>query len=256
MARKKTQSSSTRRWHRAIGVGASVFVVFLVISGLMLNHAQQLGLDQRHVAPAWLLNWYGLAGPGQLRSFAIDGRWLSFAGSELYLDGKPVATAPGGVGAVAFGDWLVAAGRNELLLFDHGGELIERLPWEIRGAGAVEALGRTEHGAVVVRSAGKFWQADAEMLNWSPLEAAPAATAWSIAANAPAALQQAIQQQYRGNGLSLERLLLDIHSGRIFGWVGLLVYDLLALILGFSALSGLVLWWRTRGNGQANGRRK
>jgi len=46
-------------------------------------------------------------------------------------------------------------------------------------------------------------------------------------------------------------VLLDLHSGRIFGPVGVLVYDLLALTLGFLAISGLVLWFRGRRNGKS-----
>jgi len=52
----------------------------------------------------------------------------------------------------------------------------------------------------------------------------------------------------------MERLLLDFHSGRIFGPVGVLVYDLLALAVGFMAISGLVLWFRGRRNGNGNGK--
>ncbi len=48
----------------------------------------------------------------------------------------------------------------------------------------------------------------------------------------------------------MERVLLDLHSGRIFGPVGVLVYDLLALALGFLSISGLLLWFRGRRNGK------
>ena len=49
--------------------------------------------------------------------------------------------------------------------------------------------------------------------------------------------------------MSLERLLLDLHSGRFFGSAGVLVYDVLALAIGFLAISGLILWIRGRRNG-------
>ena len=35
------------------------------------------------------------------------------------------------------------------------------------------------------------------------------------------------------------------HSGRIFSSAGVIIYDLLALILGSLATSGLVLWFRS-----------
>jgi len=256
MARKTGNSSSTRRWHRGIGVGASLFVVFLVVSGLALNHASQLGLDRQHVSPRWLLRWYGIGGPEQLRSFAVDGHWLSFAGSQLYLDDQSVATASDGVGATIHGDWLVAASTKELLLLNRRGELIERLPWDLAGAAEIEAIGHDTTGEVVVQSDGRTWLADTELLGWSEHEGPAAALEWSVAEEAPPGVRRAIVSHYSGNGLSVERLVLDIHSGRIFGRLGMFVYDVLALILGFSAVSGLVLWWRTRGNGNGKGRNR
>ncbi len=253
MARKRSQASTTRRMHRSIGVGASIFVVFMVLSGLALNHSHQLGFDQQHLAPSFLLRWYGLGEPAQLQSFAVDEQWLSFAGSQLYLDGARVATTTKGVGAVANGDWLVAASSEELILLNRDGSLIERLPWDQPGAGLIEAIGRLNTGSLVVKSAGQTWLADAELLEWKQLEPAPDASLWATSQAAPAAIQKAILQQYQGEGISLERLLLDAHSGRIFGPVGVIVYDLLALLLGALALSGLVLWWRGRRNGQRNG---
>jgi uncharacterized iron-regulated membrane protein len=48
----------------------------------------------------------------------------------------------------------------------------------------------------------------------------------------------------------MEQLFLDLHSGRIFGTAGTLIYDLLALVVGFLAISGVVLWFRGLRNGK------
>jgi uncharacterized iron-regulated membrane protein len=131
--------------------------------------------------------------------------------------------------------------------------MIERLPWAEPGTGLIDAIGHHETGELVVRSAGQVWMADAQLLEWKQLEPAPDTSSCSFPQEAPAALQKTILQQYSGKGLSLERLLLDAHSGRIFGPLGVIIYDLIALSLGSLALSGLVLWWRVRRNGQRNG---
>jgi hypothetical protein len=248
----KQQGSSTRRWHRSIGVSTSIFVVLIVISGLVLNHTHKLGLDKYHISHPSLLSWYGLKEPGQLQSFAVGKHWLTFAGSQLYLDDNSVAVVSGGVGAVRNGDWLIAAGSDELLLLNLDGELIERQPWGHPEAGKINALGRFENGAIVVRSADELWLADSDFLEWKKLEAGVTPPHWSSRGIAPAVMQQNIVRQYQGSGLSLERLLLDIHSGRIFGTTGMILYDLVALTLGLLALSGLLLWVR----GQRNGRGK
>jgi len=256
MARNNSQSSVTRRWHRFFGAGSAVFVVFMVLSGLSLNHSHSMSLDQRHVSHPFLLGWYGLGEPENFRSFAVDSDWLSFAGSQLYLNGSAVASISDGIGVVRNGGLLIAASRDELLLLDRDGNLIERQPWGPPGAGRIDSIGQLENGAVVVKAAQQLWLADAEMLKWQLSEGFNTTLSWSSAGTVPKALRQAIVRQYRGNGLSLERILLDFHSGRIFGSAGVIIYDILALAVGFLAISGLVLWLRSRRNGNRNGRRK
>jgi len=256
MARKKSRVSAVRRLHRSLGAGAAIFVLFMVLSGLIISHSHDLGLDQRHVSQSSLLSWYGFGEPEDIRSFMVADGWLSFAGSQLYLNDRHVATIANGVGAVSRADMLVAASSEELLLLDHDGMLIERLPWGPSGSGPIEAIGLHENTAVVVKSGNQLWLADEQMLDWQQAGNLMADTVWSSPVSPPQDLNRAITQKYRGDGLSIERVLLDFHSGRIFGSVGVLVYDLLALAVGFMAISGLVLWLRARRNGNGNGNGK
>jgi len=256
MARNNSKASAVRRWHRFFGAAASLFVTFMVLSGLSINHSHSLGFDRTQVSHPFLLGWYGLGEPVNLRSYAVGSDWLSFAGSQLYLNDKIVASISDGVGAVRNGGMLIAAGKEELLLLDRAGNLIERQPWGPPGAGRIDSLGQLENGAVVVRAARQLWLADAEMLKWQRSEGINANPLWSSAETAPEQTRQAIVRHYRGNGMSLERILLDLHSGRIFGTAGVIIYDILALAVGFLAISGLVLWLRGRRNGNRNGKRK
>jgi hypothetical protein len=252
MARRKLKASALRRLHRSIGAAAAVFVLFIVMSGIAINHSNDLGLDRKHVSQSFLLDWYGLGAPARLVSFACGDAWLSFAGSQLYLDEKPVATVSGGVGAVSSGELLIAAGADELLLLDDDGNLVERQPWAGVDAASIESIGLDANDGVLVKSGGRIWSADVDLLNWRLADDTAAVTAnWATPAPANGDLQQAIAQAYRGQGPSLEQLLLDLHSGRFFGTAGVIVYDLLALALGFLALSGLMLWWRSRRNGKS-----
>ena len=252
MTTRKTKSSKARLFHRLIGAGAAVFIIFMVSSGLAINHSNGLGLDQRQLTQSLLLDWYGLGEPEYIHSFELGKNWLSFAGSQVYLDGGHVATLSNAIGAVSNSDMIIAAGSNELLLLDHAGNLVERTTWSPPGAGSIDAIGLLNSGVVVLKSEDQLWSADRDLLGWKQSNNI-ATPIWSVSAVAPAIVHKAIKEQYRGNGLSLERVLLDLHSGRIFGTIGILVYDLLALAVGLMAISGMVLWIRGRRNGKTNG---
>jgi len=256
MACKKSQNSLVRRLHRSLGAGTAVFIIFMVLSGLAINHSNGLGLDQRHVSQPLVLNWYGLGEPEHIRSFALGNDRLSFAGSQLYLNGNSIPGVSNGVGAVSAHNMLIVAGSEELLLLDPDGTLIERLPWGPPGAGPIESIGLIADSIVVVKSVGQLWLADADLLNWQPAEETITNATWAFSEPTPGALREAITRHYRGDGLSLEHVLLDLHSGRIFGSIGILVYDLLALAVAFLAISGLIFWLRGRRNGKQNGQRQ
>ena len=256
MARKKSRASAVRRLHRSFGVVAAIFILFMVMSGLAINHSHDLGLDQQHVSQPSLLNWYGFGEPKDIRSFVVADVWLSFAGSQLYLNDDHVATITNGVGAVGNADMLIAAGSEELLLLNFDGSLIERLPWELRDSGPIQAIGLHEAKTIAVRSAHRMWLAEAQLLGWQQAGDISTETVWATEVTTSEGLHKAITSQYRGEGLSLERLLLDFHSGRFFGSAGVFVYDLLAIAVGLMAISGLILWVRGRRNGNSNGNGK
>ncbi len=244
-----------RRLHRSIGAGAAIFVFFMVLSGLLINHSNGLGLDQRHVSQPFLLGWYGLGKPDNIRSYAVGDNWLSFAGSQLYLNDKSVATISDGAGAVSVGEILIAASSDELLLLDQKGNLVERILWSPIAMAPIDSIGLNANATVTVKSSGQLWLADTDLLNWQRVGETTVTPQWSTSEPAPETLQQAITRVYRGKGLSLERVLLDLHSGRIFGNIGTIIYDLLAISIGFLSISGLVLWFRGRRNGKSkNGR--
>jgi len=252
MGRKKARASRTRRLHRSLGAGAAVFILFMALSGIAINHARSLGLDQHHVSQSFLLSWYGIDEPAQIHSVLVGDGWLSFTGAHVYFNGKYLSPLTGGVGAINNADLIIAAGSHELLLIDRAGRLIERSAWNRQDSGSIESIGLLENGLTVIKSDGSFWMADAELLQWRPLDHTFAVQTWSEWTGEPDEISQAITTHYRGTSLSMEQLFLDLHSGRIFGTAGTLVYDLLALVVGFLAISGVVLWFR----GQRNGKKK
>jgi len=65
---------------------------------------------------------------------------------------------------------------------------------------------------------------------------------WSTAEHMSERETADISQRYRSNIISLETLLLDIHSGRFFGSYGTLFFDFIGIVLLFLAITGVIIW--------------
>jgi len=232
------------RWHRRLGLLAAVFVLVLAASGIVLNHSSELELDRSFVDWPWLSRAYG-DDSAALPAYKSGEHWLSRAASgHVYLDAREVAPCNGKlVGAVQAGELWYVACEEELLLVTPSGELVESisastgLPAPLTDAGLIG-------DSVALRSAGDWWLADLDQLDFS--NQAPGGVI--IHQLAPGRLPQAIREAIPApdQWLSWERLLLDLHSGRVFGRAGVLWMDTVGVLLGCLAISGIAMWWLHR----------
>ncbi len=231
-------------WHRTLGLCAGIFVIILAVTGILLNHTEEVGLDSHYVQSAWLLDWYGIAPPAPPVSYAVGEHWVSQVGARIYYDAIEVATdAELLLGAVALPEMIVVATQGQLILLTRKGEHIETLKGNQGVPAGMRAIGVSgEH--LAVRAAHGDYVADADLLKWKeqPVEDAH----WAVVAIAPQAIAQRLLAAYRGTGLALERVVLDLHSGRIIGAWGRWIMDIAAGILIFLAATGVWMWLKQR----------
>ena len=229
------------RWHRLLGAAAALFILILAVTGILLNHTSELGLDRRHVSARPLLTWYGISAPGHVPFFAVDNHYVSQWNERLMLDAIDLGPHSGTLrGAVASNGMIVAALDERLLLLLGEGQLVDIL--ETGLPTPIQRIGRTSEDAVALSTPNGLFTANGEMTQWEA--ASGKAIQWSEAATPPEPLRTAAETHYLGEGLPLERVIADLHSGRLFTRHGPWLMDLVALILIFSTLSGLWLWWR------------
>jgi hypothetical protein len=232
------------RWHRRLGVLAAAFVLMLSVTGITLNHSSALGLDRTFVDWPWLSRAYGDAS-AELPAFQPGQNWIFRAANGLvYFNAKEVAPCSGNlVGALQAGELLIAACTEELLLITPEGELLEAvnasvgLPVPLLGVGVAET-------DVALQTGAGWWLADLDAIDFS--RAAPPGAL--IQQHAPGVLPDVIRDDIpaQESWLSWERLLLDLHSGRVMGPVGVLLVDLIGVVLATLATSGLAMWWLHR----------
>lgn len=192
-------------WHRWLGIAAAVLVLWSAATGIVLVHADQLGLGQRPVRSALVLDLFRVPTPEVELGYRTPLGWIADAGERVHLDGTALPRQLGALGGVAAfdeaGGGVLVVGSEGLLLLDARGALLEILPPDADpGIGALTPL--------------------------AP-EALPAEARATIATAA------------RSSALDWGQVLRTLHGSHGTGWFGALVADLTALALIVLTLTGI-----------------
>lgn len=228
-----------RRWHARLGLTAALFFIVLVVTGVALNHTERLGLAHTVIQSETLNRWYGLPPPHILAAYP-DAAFVATPETWWY-QGRKLAEGGGTVvGVVVLPDMLAIATAQSLGLYTPTGERIDTLRGGALPQLPLTALGRTGNALVIKTPSGMFSSADG--LAWQVLQHAN--VTWSQARRPDARLTAQISEQLTPS-LPLERIMLDLHSGRLLGAYGPYLMDIAAVFLLILSLSGIWIQWRS-----------
>jgi hypothetical protein len=230
--------------HRYGGITSALFVIVVCTTGLLLNHTDQLELAKKTVTANWLLDWYGIEAP-PIVSYGFASQYASQLDQTIYLGTTPVQGSYAHLqGMVSAESNVLVATADQLIVITPKGELIEILD-SLHGIPAnIRRIGLTPDGGLIVDAADNLWTADDNLLGWTRKDAKD--ITWSVTTTLPPSLEDAISIHFRGAGLPLERILLDLHSGRIFGRAGPWLGDAVAILFILLAITGIWMWFKTR----------
>lgn len=232
---------SMYQWHRYFGISAALFIILISVTGIMLNHTEDLNLDSEYVQNPLLLDWYGIGAPEELNGYRAGRTWISQWHNRLLTPTHDLGhQANRLLGAIHYHDMLILALEGTLILVSPEGEIIETLQGYQGVPAGIWAIGLTQDNRVAVKSAHGGYIADSDLLNWRHEDAG--GIRWSAPSRIPEAVVQDMLRLYRGKGLDLERVILDLHSGRLLGRGGIYFFDFIALAMLFLAISGMWLW--------------
>lgn len=230
-----------RHWHARIGILVAIFLLFLSLTGLALSHTDVLGLDKRQIHAEWLMRWYGLKPSIPDRGFLFKDGYLAASDGRWVMDGKLLAEPTQAlVGAVSWGRMRGLANADELYLYLADGRLVDKLSGASLPASPIQNIGNVDGKLAIKTVKGVYITEDG--LNWQPLTSGE--PVWSVAQGLPESASASLQQAFSPS-LSLERIVLDLHSGRILGRYGPLFMDITALVLIVLALSGVWIYLRS-----------
>lgn len=227
------------KWHRWLGIISACFLLIVSFTGLALNHTERLGLDTIHVRNGFILNRYGMQSASDVDSYRIHQTdTLSHLQGTLYYNGTPLTDASKPLALVEGNPITAIATENKLITLTTDGQLIESITIE-----GLNALGKAPNGKTVLVTTKELLSTDDNWLDFAPYQGA-----YTVHALAPVELSQPetdqILNHFQGNGIPLYRVLLDLHSGRLFGWGGRTLMDLTALAVILLVSSGLAAWLR------------
>ena len=191
----------------------------------------------------WLLDLYDVEPAQAPVSFSAGSHWVTRIGDQLYFDGRELAERSDTLlGVVPLQDQIVAALGDRLLMLAPDGTTIEVLRATEGVPADMQRVGSTADGRLVIDTSRGQLLPDLDSLRWEQTVAGDAR--WAMPAPLPAELNATLIRNFRDRTLTLERLLLDIHSGRIVDHFGVWFMDAVAVLLLSLVVSGIWIWYR------------
>ena len=234
--------------HRRIGLVVIWLVLWLATTGILLNHSHDLNLDEIPLKSAWLQKLYGLESEPPAMAYPMGQGWLLALPGAYYLEGRIIPADYGTlVGGVKIKSLSLLVTNESVVVFDQQGDVLE-----VQGVfhgleGEFLKVGLHQELPILKTSKG-YYLASANLLEWKPFFESHAEVNWSVLKPTPEALLNKIRGLEHKNQpvVSLEKFILDFHSGRLFGRLSWLFMDIFALLLIAGSISGFVIWFKLR----------
>lgn len=238
----KNRKSKNKLWrflykfHRYTGLSSALVLLMLAVTGIALNHTDRLKLDSTMIQSSTLLDWYGIKSRSKLTSYALKKHWITQSEQQLFFNHAPLLKTENKLrGAIETADYIAIAFNQSLLLLTLEGEIIEQTQFD-----RLEKIGLNLQQQVIIQANQLIQTSDDDLISWHPYSKQD--ISWSHTSKPPSFLAKKIKKDARSTILPLERVVLDLHSGRFFGIIGVIIVDLAGLFLILLALSGCAIW--------------
>ncbi len=254
---KPNLSMTLRTWHKRFGLFAFVFMGWLGFSGFLINQSADWGYDTTPISAQWVMSLYGLHPEPPTKGYTAGGHWLTEAQDATMLDGKPIATRiPQQIGMAVGGPadkpLLFVAESAKVFVLSPVGERVDEMSGYMLPISNVRRIGSIagNPSKVVIQDLDAFVTVDG--LSWDKLPV-NSPVEWSAPTDLPEA-QRSAALPYSKPSVTLEHVLVDAHSGRIFGIGGAWLINLVGIASIVLSVSGI--WIVVRTNRQRNASRR
>jgi hypothetical protein len=227
-----------------LGLLTALPLVWVVITGALLNHTVDLKLDRIQLTHPWLLRAYGMVPSGEPVAVRVGPHEIVEWDGQIFLNEEPLEISGNLVGAVADDKGLAVITSDAVLRLDPSGAAVETLDRislpEIPLTGVATADGRT-----LLRNAGGWLVVGPDWLEFTPATGEVPATRQTPSRLSDEDTKNRLRSAWSRGGLPASRVLLDLHAGRFLGSFARYFYDFVALCCIWLCLTGLILFFRS-----------
>jgi len=244
MKKIRITKKSINQIHKFTGIAVCIFLIHLSITGIFLNHTEDLGLDEKYTSSPLVLALYNISMPSKKESFVVNNLAVSRFGNQIFFEDQPILKNENPiVGAVFINQMYVIAFSEKISLFTEEGELIESLTSASGIPTNIEKLGNLDD-SLYIKADNQTWLSKDQGQEW--ILSSRDFEAWSIEDSISEEKIKQIKMYFSGKGVSLEQFLLDLHNGNIIKNAGKWLLDLIAIFLLLLSISGIWIWLRRR----------
>jgi hypothetical protein len=239
------KKSSARKLHRSLAWVMAFGLIYLTLSGVLLNHSKSLDLHNIQIKNAWLLEWYGQSAPAISQSFAINQHWISRINQNIYWDDKALSLQ-GEIQQILSHDSFVFIRLDKQIAFlSDAGELIDLIPLPEDISKASESRFLVDQQQINLLNNDQAWSLNKY---FTEFVINPDYQGSLRKSEIPKTTEKALPEVLKGkllalspSNLTLEKVILELHNGYFLGPIGPWLLDLFALLILMTIISGIRL---------------
>jgi hypothetical protein len=249
------------RWHKKIGLFFCLWLILLAVTGILLNHTEDLYLNQKPIQSDWLLDWHDITAPEAITAFMPSkNKIITQIDNAIFLNDQSITQSSEPLmGSIEIDHleipMIVLAFQTYLEQFTTAGEKIDTHPLHspVQKIGVFHDNKKKPIGIIETNDGSYLYSQD--LIEWKsiqpspnpPLEKVtspvqPTETDWAKSILLTDKQRQEIQKQYRQTQLSWEKVILSLHNGYFFGTAGKWLTDIWGMLAIFISITGFYLW--------------
>ncbi|MFC5051943.1 PepSY domain-containing protein [Rubritalea spongiae] len=240
----KRRKRRSRAWHRWLGMVAALPLIWVLLTGFLLNHSDDFELDQKRVTSPFILKLYGMTPKGEPEIYQVYEQELAHWDGVSFLNGKAMELTQQPIGVAVGKNQIAVATAESVALYSLTGELLEVVDELSLPELPLINIGTSVDGIVVKNEQG-WWLADSDWIEFSKVAEAEVEFQLAPVEVKDARTRSALATEWAGGGLPLARVILDLHAGHFCGAFAKYFYDFVIVCTLWLIGTGVVLQYRS-----------